>query len=536
MRSSIATSRSTTAQSYVGSRWSLGAPPGRTCQSLQTRMSSWLSARKRWYERSTAAAVSPAGTRAHVVCAARPSGVIRRPLGDRAANPTSTMRTATTSSPSARRRRAAAPRAAAASLRRRARRALRHRIHGDAAATSSLRQAAWLQCRRWQTWRGERRCSTRRRCAARGACCARPTTCSTLMDTSAEGVVACVADAGATFLAPIFDELTAVVCLSGTPQSHIGIVSREYQVPCVMARGVRRRRTRRRRRRRGRLLGRHRRRAAGVVSDLDATERVNREIRYHSEISLVLTEQRTALESALIPVTAYILVACVECYRRYPEMIEAITAVASPEDLGRAGHRFATQIDNVHLWAVPNFPLVGSQGARDGRDDRPRRRPASTGDRVRLLGPRRARVPLRRRHPSSVGRRRRRHAVPRTAAGDCSRSAGRSPATSWRGSRGSTRCSRRTSSCCGSTPGRATRTPARTDSTTAGSLLLRAFNGSGPSHFPWSAEVGQDLPYRDVLGAFVLDGVDLRVTDFGTSVTAPEDYLHARRRGRASST
>ncbi|MDP9333590.1 MAG: PEP-utilizing enzyme [Actinomycetota bacterium] len=55
-----------------------------------------------------------------------------------------------------------------------------------------------------------------------------------LMDTTAEGVVACVADAGATFLAPIFDELAAVVCLSGTPLSHIGIVSREYQVPCVM--------------------------------------------------------------------------------------------------------------------------------------------------------------------------------------------------------------------------------------------------------------------------------------------------------------
>ena len=55
-----------------------------------------------------------------------------------------------------------------------------------------------------------------------------------LMDTTAEGVVACVADAGATFLAPIFDELTAVVCLSGTPSVHIGIVSREYQVPCVM--------------------------------------------------------------------------------------------------------------------------------------------------------------------------------------------------------------------------------------------------------------------------------------------------------------
>ncbi len=55
-----------------------------------------------------------------------------------------------------------------------------------------------------------------------------------LMDTGADGVVACVADAGATFLAPIFDELTAVVCLSGTLRSHIGIVSREYQVPCIM--------------------------------------------------------------------------------------------------------------------------------------------------------------------------------------------------------------------------------------------------------------------------------------------------------------
>ena len=54
-----------------------------------------------------------------------------------------------------------------------------------------------------------------------------------LMATGADGLVACVADAGATFLAPIFDELTAVVCLSGTPLSHIGIVSREYRVPCL---------------------------------------------------------------------------------------------------------------------------------------------------------------------------------------------------------------------------------------------------------------------------------------------------------------
>jgi signal transduction protein with GAF and PtsI domain len=56
-----------------------------------------------------------------------------------------------------------------------------------------------------------------------------------LMDAGAEGVVALVRDAGATFLAPIYHELTAILCTSGTVRSHIGIVSREFQVPCAMA-------------------------------------------------------------------------------------------------------------------------------------------------------------------------------------------------------------------------------------------------------------------------------------------------------------
>ena len=56
-----------------------------------------------------------------------------------------------------------------------------------------------------------------------------------LMDRGADGVIALVRDAGATFLAPIYHELTAIICTSGTVRSHIGIVSREFQVPCVMA-------------------------------------------------------------------------------------------------------------------------------------------------------------------------------------------------------------------------------------------------------------------------------------------------------------
>jgi signal transduction protein with GAF and PtsI domain len=56
-----------------------------------------------------------------------------------------------------------------------------------------------------------------------------------LMDRGAEGVIALVRDAGATFLAPLYHELSGIVCTSGTPRSHIGIVSREFQVPCAMA-------------------------------------------------------------------------------------------------------------------------------------------------------------------------------------------------------------------------------------------------------------------------------------------------------------
>jgi phosphoenolpyruvate-protein kinase (PTS system EI component) len=56
-----------------------------------------------------------------------------------------------------------------------------------------------------------------------------------LMDTGADGVIALVRDAGATFLAPLYHELAGIVCTSGTPRSHIGIVSREFQVPCAMA-------------------------------------------------------------------------------------------------------------------------------------------------------------------------------------------------------------------------------------------------------------------------------------------------------------
>ena len=74
-----------------------------------------------------------------------------------------------------------------------------------------------------------------------------------------------------------------------------------------------------------------------------------------------MTAERTALESALIPVTAYILISGIECYRRYPELMAAIAAAKSPAEIGAAGKQPGNQIDAVHLWSIANIPLVGRQ-------------------------------------------------------------------------------------------------------------------------------------------------------------------------------
>ncbi|HTK17116.1 MAG TPA: hypothetical protein VL769_12035 [Acidimicrobiia bacterium] len=250
---------------------------------------------------------------------------------------------------------------------------------------------------------------------------------------------------------------------------------------------------------------------------------VNREIRYHSNISLQLTAQRTALESALIPVTAYILVACVECYRRYPEMIESIAETASPEDLGRAGHRFGTQIDNVHLWALPNFTLIGRKvlataGMIDSEADA--RRMAIVFD----FWDRAARAyrfddGTRQAWDTGTATPYRDHVA--ALVEQCA------PVDDEQLSR-ATRLNALLTSYLfllwfDTRSGYQDTGPYVLDDGRV--LLLRAFNALGTSHFPWSAAVAADMPYTDVVAAFVLDGVELGVTDFGTSVTKPEDYL-----------
>jgi hypothetical protein len=251
---------------------------------------------------------------------------------------------------------------------------------------------------------------------------------------------------------------------------------------------------------------------------------VNRLVRYHSRISWALTQQRTALESALIPITAYILIACIECYRRYPEMMREIAAAMPPEEIGRAGRTPGNEIDTVRLWSIANFPMVGRSvlggvGMIDWDDDE--RRLANVFDFWKRAA-----------------------AAYRDNDGtlQCADAEGRStPFAAWIDD---------IATVC--TPvddaerARIMRLNALLTSyefllwfdTRAGyqdsgpyplrdgrRLLLRQFVKLGPSDFAWSHETATDLPHQFVLGAFVLDGVDFGVTDFGTAVTKPEDYV-----------
>lgn len=55
-----------------------------------------------------------------------------------------------------------------------------------------------------------------------------------LVDGVPEGTVAIIDDSGGTLTAPILEDFKAVVCKGGSVRSHLGILTREYQIPCLM--------------------------------------------------------------------------------------------------------------------------------------------------------------------------------------------------------------------------------------------------------------------------------------------------------------
>jgi hypothetical protein len=56
-----------------------------------------------------------------------------------------------------------------------------------------------------------------------------------LTDGVPENTIAVIDDSGGTLTAPILGEFAGVLCMGGTIRSHLGILTREYGVPCLMA-------------------------------------------------------------------------------------------------------------------------------------------------------------------------------------------------------------------------------------------------------------------------------------------------------------
>jgi phosphohistidine swiveling domain-containing protein len=55
-----------------------------------------------------------------------------------------------------------------------------------------------------------------------------------LTDGVPPGTIAIIDDSGGTLTAPIIDQFTGILCAGGTVRSHLGILSREFGIPCFM--------------------------------------------------------------------------------------------------------------------------------------------------------------------------------------------------------------------------------------------------------------------------------------------------------------
>jgi len=260
------------------------------------------------------------------------------------------------------------------------------------------------------------------------------------------------------------------------------------------------------------------------VAELESpTATANRLIDYHAPISRALTAERTSLESALIPVTAYIVVACVESYLRYPAMMRTIDAAMPAEEIGRRARRPGCQVDPCYLWSVANFFLLGRKimAMVDPAGDDPvataavldfweRAALAYRGDGTRqawdtgtsriydeatveallegtvAIADDAHRADVKRFNATLVNHLFLLYFDTRAGYGDT----GPYPVPGH--------------------PGR--------------SLLVRDFYRLAEGDFPWST-VAKAVPYHHLTAALVLDDVASTYTDFGTSNHTPEDYL-----------
>jgi hypothetical protein len=259
-----------------------------------------------------------------------------------------------------------------------------------------------------------------------------------------------------------------------------------------------------------------------MPADKDA---VNRTLAYHGNISGRMTAERTALESALIPVTAYILVSGVECYRRYPELMTAIAAAMPPEEIGARGRRPGNQVDAVHLWSIANIPLVGRQILAPFGMITPEQDVATLGPIFDFWEPcARAFRADGEAQAWDAG-----FVVPKYGSDLVAELVdGCTPITDDASRASLSKLNAALTSYLfllyfDTRAGYQDTGPYRLDD--GRTLLVRDFNEMAVSHFPWSAAIAGDLPHANLTLAFVLEDTQVKTNDWGTTVTEPVDYM-----------
>lgn len=256
----------------------------------------------------------------------------------------------------------------------------------------------------------------------------------------------------------------------------------------------------------------------------EAVATANRLIDYHGPISKQLTGERTSLESALIPVTAYIVVACAEAYLRYPELMRQIDAAMPAEEIGRRARRPGCQVDTCYLWSIANFFLLGRKimAMIDPAADDPEATATVLDFWERAALAYRGDDGTRQAWDDGTARPYDEATIARLLAGVTPIADDEHRASVQRFS--ATLVNHLFLLYFDTRAGYGDTGPYEVPGEPGRTVIVRDLYRLGHGDFPWS-EVAKDVPYHHLTAALVLDGVSSTITDFGTSNHTPEDYL-----------
>ena len=251
-------------------------------------------------------------------------------------------------------------------------------------------------------------------------------------------------------------------------------------------------------------------------------ERVNHLIGEINSVSRDLMAERTHYSSQLIPVSAYVVLSTVEAFLRYPDIVKSIVQAMPPEEIGKRARTPGSQANSVFLWGIANFFLIGRRvmSLADPSLDSVERthdvldfwaktsqayrgdghlHAANANDTIQVYDEETLKVLFE--GISSVDEERRQ--IIRKA--------------------NATLINYLFLLYFDTRVGHGDTGPYRLPD--GRSVIVRDYYRLGESDFWWSG-VSKEIPYKNLTAVFVIDNdVDLIITDFGTTVSDPENYL-----------